>query len=30
MLIYDALHAEVRRLAIAARPDCLVCGGAGA
>lgn len=30
MLIYDALHADVRRLAIAARADCPACGGAGA
>jgi molybdopterin/thiamine biosynthesis adenylyltransferase len=29
MLIYDALHAETRRMRLRARPDCPVCGGAG-
>jgi bacteriocin biosynthesis cyclodehydratase domain-containing protein len=29
MLIYDGLHAETRRLAIAPRPGCQACGGAG-
>lgn len=27
MLIYDGLHAETRRIAIARRPGCAVCGG---
>ena len=26
MLIYDGLHADMRRLAVARRPDCPVCG----
>jgi molybdopterin/thiamine biosynthesis adenylyltransferase len=30
LLIYDALHADVRRFATAAQPGCPVCGGAGA
>lgn len=30
MLIYDALHAEVHRIRLPARPDCPVCHGAGA
>jgi molybdopterin/thiamine biosynthesis adenylyltransferase len=29
LLIYDALHAETRRIRIAPRGDCAVCGGAG-
>lgn len=29
MLIYDALHAETRRMRLSARPDCPVCGGVG-
>jgi molybdopterin/thiamine biosynthesis adenylyltransferase len=29
MLIYDGLHADVRRLTTAARRDCPACGGAG-
>ncbi len=27
MLIYDALYGESRKIAVAARPDCPVCGG---
>ena len=30
MLIYDALEGETRRIAIARRPDCAVCGRAAA
>lgn len=30
LLIYDGLHAETRRIATAARADCVVCGGRGA
>ena len=30
LLVYDALHAEVRRFRTAARPDCPTCHGAGA
>jgi molybdopterin/thiamine biosynthesis adenylyltransferase len=30
LVIYDALHAEFRRIRTAARPDCPVCRGAGA
>ena len=30
LLVYDALHAETRRIRTAARPDCPVCHGAGA
>jgi molybdopterin/thiamine biosynthesis adenylyltransferase len=30
LLIYDGLNAETRRLRIASRRDCPVCGGAGA
>jgi molybdopterin/thiamine biosynthesis adenylyltransferase len=30
LLIYDALDAETRRFAVAARPGCPVCGGRGA
>lgn len=30
MLIYDGLFAEVRTMTTRARPDCAVCGGAGA
>ena len=29
MLIYDALHAETRRIGLRPRPGCPVCGGAG-
>ncbi len=28
MLIYDGLHADVRRIRMGRRPDCAVCGGA--
>jgi molybdopterin/thiamine biosynthesis adenylyltransferase len=27
MLIYDALHAEMRSVRLKRRPDCPVCGG---
>jgi molybdopterin/thiamine biosynthesis adenylyltransferase len=30
LLIYDALHAEVRRIRIASRPGCPACHGSGA
>jgi molybdopterin/thiamine biosynthesis adenylyltransferase len=30
LLIYDALHAETRRIRIAPQPACPVCHGAGA
>jgi molybdopterin/thiamine biosynthesis adenylyltransferase len=30
MLIYDALHCEMRDIRLRPRPDCPVCGGAGA
>jgi molybdopterin/thiamine biosynthesis adenylyltransferase len=30
MLIYDALEAETRKIALARRPECPVCGGAAA
>lgn len=30
LLTFDGLHAETRRFRMAARPDCLVCGGMGA
>ena len=30
LLLYDALHADTRRIRTAARPGCPVCGGAGA
>jgi molybdopterin/thiamine biosynthesis adenylyltransferase len=29
LLIYDGLHAETRRVRIAARPDCPICGRGG-
>ncbi len=29
LLVYDALHAETRRIRTAARPGCPVCGGRG-
>ncbi len=29
LLIYDALHADMRRIRITARPECPVCGGRG-
>lgn len=29
LLVYDGLHADVRRIRTAARPGCPVCGGAG-
>jgi molybdopterin/thiamine biosynthesis adenylyltransferase len=30
LLIYDALHTEVRRIRTAPRPDCPICNGGGA
>ena len=30
LFVYDALHAETRRIRTAAQPGCPVCGGAGA
>lgn len=30
LLIFDGLHGETRRIGLRSRPDCAVCGGAGA